>query len=137
MNLNEVFSNTLVKVESCPEKGLVKLTWLQHTCGDPLRQTLENCLQYANKEGIYRWLFDMRCISYTTAADQSWTINTFFPAFDQWKRHKIACIVPPDRFDFLPDILIQNAIQEDFKLKDHFELLLFTDAEKAELWVSL
>ncbi|SIT84400.1 hypothetical protein [Pontibacter indicus] len=137
MTLSKVFSDEYVVVEANPEKELIKLTWSQHTSGLPLRAALEEALQYAIHNGISRWLFDMRKLCYTTIADQSWTTHTFFPAFDQWKRHKLACLVPSDRLELLPENLIQEAIQNDFHLRDHFELELFTEIETAELWLSV
>jgi hypothetical protein len=137
MRLNEVYSNAYAKVEANPEKELVQLTWLKQTSGAPLRQVLEKTLQYAIKEGIRLWLFDLRMLSYTTMPDQNWSVTKFFPAFDQRKRHRLACVVPPDRVDLLPDNLIQEAIQANFFLREHFDLHLFTDKETAELWLFL
>ena len=50
MRLNEVFSNAYAKVEANPEKEFVQVTWLKQISGVPLRQVLEETLQYAIKE---------------------------------------------------------------------------------------
>jgi hypothetical protein len=135
MALQEIHLNEYAKVEADLEKGFVRVTWLQHTSGAPLRAVLVEALQYARAHGLNRWLYDMRKINYTTVADQSWTAKEFFPSFDHRLHHRLACVASPENVDLLPDALISDSIRQSPVLAESIEMKVFLNPEMAQYWL--
>lgn len=137
MDLTEIYRDEHGKVEADLENRFIRVTWLRHTSGPPLREVLETSLRYARAEGLNRWLCDMRRLNYTTVADQNWTAMEFFAAFDHRLHHRIACVASPENVELIPDALISGSIRQNPVLAESMEMRVFLDMELAGYWLSL
>ncbi len=136
MALKNTFSNEHATVETDSESRLVQVTWLRHASGAPFREVLEIALRQGRAEGLTRWLYDMRRISFTTVADQRWTAGEYLPAFDHRLQHRLAYVASPENVDLLPEALIADSIRRCPVLAEAVEMQVLLDRETAEYWLS-
>ncbi|WP_114783221.1 hypothetical protein [Botryobacter ruber] len=135
MKLTQLFSNEFARIEADPDLNFIQLTWLQHVSHAALREVLLKASELARSQGLYKWLFDMRNLNFTTVADKSWSINELFPSFDLRHKNLLACVATPQNVALISGAEVKNFIDQESELAGKVKLEMFINMEAAKDWL--
>ena len=135
MKLTQLFSNEFARIEADPDLKFIQLTWLQHVSHAELREVLLKASEIARSKGLYKWLFDMRNLNFTTMADKIWSSSEFFPSFDLSHQNLLACLATPQNVELISGAEVKNQIEQHPKLADKVKLEIFISMDAAKDWL--
>ena len=129
-----VYQTDFVTIEVNPELQYIQITWLQQPSSALFRKETNWLVDFAQKHGYHRSLFDVRKRDYLDMSDQNWLVREIFPKFHT-RKIRLAYLVSTVGLEIMDTFKIHDQVIHNPELKQHIEIDIFLDREDALKWV--
>jgi len=135
MELTQIYSNAIARVEADIKQKYIQVTWLKHPKSEEFRDVHTNALSYAYENHLTAWLCDMRQVSYLEVGDQNWLVREIFSGFNPDMTHEFAFVVSHLGLELMSSFRVHDLVRNDQELQKLIKTDIFLDIKSAQMWL--